>query len=126
MGEDFVRKTERSYRRSRQHAITTQLITPPLLQPREHQRTSYPCRLTTNGYPLQKTGRYYVHRSDDRSIHVLDEHCVIGTVEGEPRDDLNAYLDTQHPGDAFITIRPTNLDEGYLDFMIISEKEEDE
>ena len=96
MGEDFLRRTERSYRRSLQRSVAQRLITPPLLQPPERHATTYPCRLLHPEQPHPSTTEtLLLHRRDDRTIEIIDEHLIIGTVDGEPAQDLNEYLDNK-------------------------------
>jgi hypothetical protein len=123
MGEDFLKKTERSYRRSLKRSVAQRLITPPLLQPPERNATTYPCRLLHPEHPIRDDGKLLLHRRDDRTIEIIDEHLIIGIIDGEPAQDLNEYLDTR-PGRAdILPIEPVRNDGAYLDFTI---KEEDQ
>ena len=123
MGEDFLRKTERSYRRSLQRRVAQRLITPPLLQPPERSTSTYPCRLLHPAHPIRHAGRLLLHRRDDRVIEIIDEHIIIGIVDGEPAQDLNEYLDTKPACADILSIEPVRNDGAYLDFTI---KEEDQ
>jgi hypothetical protein len=121
MGEDFLRKTEHSYRRSLQRSVAQRLITPPLLRTPERTANTYPCRLLHPEHPLNTDGTFLLHRRNDRTIEILDEHIIIGTVDGEPSQDLNEYLDTK-PGCAdILPIEPVRSDGAYLDFTIREE-----
>ena len=95
MGEDFIRKTERTYRRSLQRTVERRFFTPPLLASPETTSTSYPCRLADGTGPVNTDAPFLLHRRPDRTIEILDTHNVIGTVDGEARHDLNEYLDTR-------------------------------
>ena len=124
MGEEFLKKTERSYRRSMQRTVARRLFAPPLLQPPEQNTTTYPCRLLHPEHPIRHDGTLLLHRRNDRTIEILDEHTVIGTVEGEPAQDLNEYLDTR-PGCAdILPIALARNDGSYIDFTITPEEEQ--
>ena len=118
MGEDFLRKTERSYRRSLQRTVERRLITPPLLATPETARTSYPCRLADPAIPLNADAPFLLHRRQDRNIEILDAHTVIGSVHGDARQDLNDYLDARGGCADLLRIQPGNNDGAYLDFTI--------
>lgn len=124
MGEDFLRKTERSYRRSLQRSVVQRLITPPLLQPTERNATTYPCRLAHTDHPINTEGTFLLHRRQDRTIEILDEHRIIGTVDGEPAQDLNDYLDNKPACAGILPIAPVRNDGAYLDFTIPAEDEQ--
>lgn len=125
MGEDFLRKTEHSYRRSLQRSVAQRLITPPLLRLTERTATIYPCRLFHPEQPVKTDGTFLLHRRSDRTVEIIDEHRIIGTVEGEPCQDLNEYLDTK-PGCAdILPIAPVRNDGAYLDFTIPEEGEQE-
>jgi len=120
MGEDFIKKTERSYRRSLQRTVAERLFTPPLLRTGERTSTTYPCRLLQQGHRLT-TDRLVLHRNEDRTIDVLDEQRVIGNIDGEPCQDLNEYLDNQPGAANIIQIKPLRIDGSFLDFTIDEE-----
>jgi hypothetical protein len=124
MGEDFLRKTERSYRRSMQRTVAQRLITPPLLQPTEQNATTYPCRLLHPEHLTGHDGKLFLHRRDDRTIEILDEHRIIGAIDGEASHDLNEYLDTQPNAANILPITPVSNDGTYLDFTIKKEGQE--
>lgn len=112
MGEDFIRKTERGYRRSVQRLMISRLFAPPLFKPVEIGRTSYPCMLNV---PLKDTGNYgfLLHRRDRQTLEVLGGHQAIGTVQGDAVYDLNAVFDScPDAGD----ILPINIQQGKENF----------
>ncbi len=122
MGEEFLKKTERSYRRSLQRTVAQRLITPPLLQSPERSAATYPCRLLHPEHP--HGGQLLLHRREDRTIEVLDEHRVIGIVEAEPAQDLNEYLDAQPDCAEILPITPVSNEGTYLDFTITEEDQQ--
>ncbi len=121
MGEDFIRKTERSYRRSLQRTVERQLFTPPLFQASETTTTSYPCRLHHDAPPDQGT-EYLLHRRDRNTIEILEAHRVIGTVDGDAIHDLNNILDACPDAANILKITPRRVDGNYLDFTINHEE----
>jgi len=122
MGEDFIRKTERTYRRSLQRTVERRFFTPPLLANPETTSTTYPCRLADGTGPLNTDAPFLLHRRPDRTIEILDTHNVIGIVDGDARHDLNDYLDTRRECSNVLRIRPRSNDGAYLDFTIEDEQ----
>ncbi|HEX3822655.1 MAG TPA: hypothetical protein VHW45_20150 [Candidatus Sulfotelmatobacter sp.] len=118
MGEDFIKKTENSYRRSTQRAMRGRLFELPLFSQTEDATTAYPCRLTEPVTNMGPEATLLLHRRQDGSIDILDEHRVIGTVEGAPCQDLNAYLDEQPAVANMIKVRPLHTDGTYLEFSL--------
>lgn len=92
MGEDFIRKTERTYRRSVQRTIQERLFAPALFQPAEIGTTLYPCRLNGSD-TLDVQTEYLLHRRDRDTLEVLAAHRAIGNVQGEALHDLNQIFD---------------------------------
>jgi len=124
MGEDFLKKTERTYRRSLQRTVATRLITPPLLQSDERTATTYPARLHQPGREITEQTNLLLHRRHDRKIQILDEHMIIGTVDGEPAEDLNEHFDN-NPGCAdILPITPVRMDGEYLDFTFKEDEDQ--
>ncbi len=121
MGEDFIRKTDKSYRRSLQRAVQRRFFPLPLFVQPELTTTAYPCRLLEPTTTISPEAQLLLLRHDDHTIDILDEHRVIGKVEGEPCHDLNTLLDEQ-PGSAnMLKIHPLQTDGTYLDFTISTE-----
>jgi hypothetical protein len=125
MGEDFLKRTERSYRRSLKRSVAQRLITPPLLEPPERHATTYPCRLLHPEQALRDDGNLLLHRRDDRTIEIIDEHLIIGTLDGEPAQDLNEYLDNKPGRAGILPIEAVRNDGAYLDFTIKEEDQEE-
>lgn len=121
MGEDFLRRTERSYRRSLQRTVAQRLITPPLFQQPENTATTYPCRLTQPEEPMTTSGTLLLHRRNDGGIEILDQHRIIGTVDGEPREDLNDYLNAIPGAADILPVQAVRNDGAYLEFTIAEE-----
>jgi hypothetical protein len=123
MGEDFIKKTEKSYRRSLQRTVERRFFPLPLFTQPELSTTAYPCHLAEPTTPVSPEAQLLLHRREDRSIAILDEHRIIGTVEGEPCQDLNTFLDEQ-PGNAnMLKIHPLRTNGAYLDFTISAEEQ---
>jgi hypothetical protein len=122
MGEDFIRKTEHTYRRSLQRTVERRLLTPPLFQPTETTSTTYPCRLHDDAPTPDERTEYLLHRRDRDKIELLDDHRVIGTVDGEAIHDLNAILDARPDAAEILRVKPRRVDGNYLDFMISHEE----
>lgn len=90
----------------------------PLLSPEERTTATYSCRLLQRSSGPPATARLLLHRRDDRTIEILDEHCVIGLVEAEPCEDLNQVLD-QLPSPAdMLRIEMVQTDGAFMDFKI--------
>jgi hypothetical protein len=124
MGEDFIRKTEKSYRRSLQRTVERRFFPLPLFAQPETSTTAYPCRLLEPTNPISPEAQLLLLRRDDRTIDILAEHRVIGKVEGEPCQDLNTFLDEQ-PGSAnMVRIHPLQTNGSYLDFTITAEDQQ--
>jgi hypothetical protein len=121
MGEDFIRKTEKSYRPSMQRTVSARLMSPPLLRPEERTMTTYSCQLVAGSGEITSRPHLLLHRRPDRTIEILDEHSVIALVEGEPCDDLNRALD-KLPGSAdMVPIDMVQTDGAFMDFKIHEE-----
>jgi len=118
VGEDFIRKTERTYRRSLQRTVEQRFFTPPILANPETTGATYPCRLADGTGPLNTDAPLLLFRRPDRTIEILDTHNVIGTVEGDARHDLNDYLDTRRECSDVLRIWPRGSDGAHLDFTI--------
>jgi len=92
MGEDFVRKTQKSYVRAMQEAPPKHLGAGPLLETivaDEEEVARYICRLV-DGAPMPEVGlrvRLYMRPSLSR-IAVITESTVIGIVLDEGANDL--------------------------------------
>jgi hypothetical protein len=124
MGEDFIRKTDKSYQRSLQRTVERRFFPLPLFAQPEETTTAYPCRLVEPTTPINPEAPLLLLRRDDRTIDILDEYRVIGKVEGEPCHDLNTLLDEQ-PGSAnMIRIHPLHTNGTYLDFTINAEDQQ--
>ena len=121
MGEDFIRKTEKSYRPSMQRAVAQRLMNAPLLRPEERTTTTYSCRLVAGSGEIAAAAHLLLHRRDDRSIEILDEHSVIGLVEGEPCEDLNRTLDQLPAAADMVAVDVVQTDGAFMDFKIHEE-----
>lgn len=123
MGEDFIRKTEQSYRPSMQRSVAKRLMGEPLLSSEERTTTTYSCRLLQRSAGIAAS-RLLLHRREDRTIEILDEHRVVGLVEGEPSEDLNQLLDQlQSPAD-MLRVEMVQTDNAFMDFKIADEDRE--
>ncbi len=118
MGEDFILKTEKSYRRSVQKVMHDRLSTPPLLAGSEVKTTTYPCRTLKTGMALGT--RLHLHRCGDGTLEAVEGHHVVGRVEGEPSLDLLEVFDA-HPGCAgMLVIDITSEDsDGHFEFEVV-------
>jgi hypothetical protein len=122
MGEDFIRKTERTYRRSLQRSVERQLLTPPLFQPKETTHTSYPCRLRDDAPLPDECTQYLLHRRDHQTFELLDQNRVIGIVDGEAAHDLNSILESCPDPADILRVTPRRVDGNFLDFTVDDEK----
>jgi hypothetical protein len=93
-----------------------------LLANPETTSTTYPCRLADGTSSLNADAPFLLHRRPDRTIEILDTHTVIGTVDGDARQDLNDYLDARQQCSDVLRIRPHKNDGAYLDFTIEDEQ----
>lgn len=121
MGEDFIRKTEHSYRRSLQRTVERRLFTPPLFQPIEMASTTYPCFLHSEIPTPDERTEYFLHRRDRSKIEILDNHRIIGIVDGEAINDLNTLLDVRPDAAELLRVKPRRVDGVCLEFTINDE-----
>lgn len=122
MGEDFICKTERTYRRSLQRSVEQRFFTLPLLANPEATSATYPCRLADGIGLLNTDAPFLLHRRPDGTIEILDTQNVIGMVEGDACHDLNDYLDNRPQCSDVLRIKPRSHDGAYLDFTIEDEQ----
>jgi hypothetical protein len=89
MGEDWIRKTEKTWRRSLRRKVEEQLAPPSLLEVEEDRVTVYPCQLVdpSTSIPVGCTVAIF-QRSSQASIAVLHENRVIGSINGDAARDL--------------------------------------
>jgi len=123
MGEDFIRKTEKSYRRSLEKIVEQRLIPRPLLVTPEAVSTKYPCRLLSGADGITEVSELTLHRCGDGTLEVLHEHRVVGRVEGEASHDLSAALDAKPTGADLHRIRIVHKDAAFIDFTIAAEED---
>ena len=124
MGEDFIRKTEKSYRRSLEKTVQQRLIPRPLLVTPETISTKYPCRLLSGADAITEASELSLHRCGDGTLEVLHEHRVVGRVEGEATHDLNATLDAKPTSADLHRIQIVHKDASFIDFTIANEEDQ--
>lgn len=92
MGEDWIRKTQKSYKRSIQKAIENRLLPKPLLVSDEQASASYPCAVSASLVPAPGT-RLLLHEADTGKLAILHEHQVVGAVNGDAGKDLHEVFE---------------------------------
>ena len=120
MGEDWVRKTEKSYRRSIQKAIEDLIIPKPLLVAEEMKSTAYPCSVTSDHIPRPGT-RLILHEVRDGNLEVLQENHIVGNPGGEAKQDLVDMFHRNPNLCGFVEVEVTEADPAtrYLEFSIM-------
>jgi len=97
MGEDWIRKSEKSYRRSVQKAIGERLLPKPLLIPEEKSTKTYPC-IVLPGNLIPCAGmKLLLHRAETGEVVALHECRVIGSIGGDAQKDVGSFFD-DNPG----------------------------
>ncbi len=93
MGEDWIRKTEKSYRRSVQKAIGRRLSPKPLLISEEKSTKTYPCAILAGNLVPCVGMKLMLHKAESGDVVALHEHRVVGSIEGEARKDVSSVFD---------------------------------
>jgi hypothetical protein len=89
MGEDFIRKTKDGYRRSQQERLGGAFSIDNLFDSSEPPTTLYPC-VANDVFPVPEPGTTLALYLDDRGVHVLEGHRIVGVVQPEATEDLSA------------------------------------
>ncbi|SRR5713226_1609819 len=93
MGEDWIRKTEKSYRRSVQKAIGKRLSPKPLLISEEKSTKTYPCAILGGNLVPCVGMKLMLHKAESGDVVALHEHRVVGSIEGDARKDVGSVFD---------------------------------
>lgn len=93
MGEDWIRKSGKSYRRSVQKAVGERLLQKPLLISEEKASRTYPCEILP-GHVVPGVGvKLMLHRAESGDVWALHEHRIVGSITGEARQDASLVFD---------------------------------
>jgi len=92
MGEDWIRKTEKSYRRSVQKAIGERLYPKPLLISGEKSTRTYPCEILPGNVVPSVGMKLMLHEAETGEVVALHEHRVIGSISGDPQKDISSVF----------------------------------
>lgn len=119
MGEDWIRKTQKSYKRSVQKAIEKRILPKPLLVSEERTSTSYPCSVTADRVPARGT-RLMLHEANNGKLAVLHGHLVVGNLDGEAQQDLRDIFHNNPDLCGILEIEVTEADPAthHLEFAI--------
>jgi hypothetical protein len=93
MGEDWIRKTEKSYRRSVQKAIGERLLPKPLLISEEKSTKTYPCAILPGNLIPCVGMKLMLHKAESGEVVALHEHRVVGSIGGDPQKDVSSVFD---------------------------------
>jgi hypothetical protein len=96
MGEDWIRKTEKTWRRSLRRKVEEYLVGPSLLEADEEKVITYPCQLLepADGICVGTSVVIY-QRSPQARIAVLHENHVLGLIEGDAEQDLKTLFEDE-------------------------------
>jgi hypothetical protein len=92
MGEDWIRKTEKSYRRSVQKAIGERFSPKPLLISGEKSTRTYPCAILPGNVIPGVGMKLMLHKAETGEVVALHEHRVIGSISGDPQKDVSSVF----------------------------------
>jgi len=97
MGADWIRKTEKKFRRRLQKSASNDIGVFPLYVPEEKVSTQYPCHWTNEACTKELNTRLTIYQRTDRShVAVLCEKDVVAQVRGEAAQDIKRLF-VDHP-----------------------------
>jgi len=89
MGEDWIRRTEKTWRRSLRKKVEEYLARPSLLEGGEDGIIIYPCQLLDPCYSIPVGCNLVIFQPRPQAkIAVLYENRVIGSIDGDAARDL--------------------------------------
>jgi hypothetical protein len=123
MGEDFLRKSAKSYKRSTQKAVKGALPK-PLLRGSEERTTTYPCPITCGNVPSKGT-RLILHAQADGAVVVMEECRIVGRMTGEAALDASSIFNANPQACGVLAVEVTEADESAkrIGFVIANAEE---
>ncbi len=124
MGEDWIRKTERSYKRSVQKAIENRLLPKPLFIPKEQESASYPCSVNAGHVVPARGTKLMLHQGDAGKLALVHQHRILGRVEGDAEQDLKTIFGNNPDLCGIVEVEVVHADPKtrHCEFSIVSKK----
>ena len=96
MGEDWIRRTEKTWRQSVRKKVEQYLAGQPLLELGENGATIYTCHLLDPSCSIPIGSNVAIfQRSSQATIAVLYENRVIGSIDGDAGRDLKNMFEAE-------------------------------
>jgi hypothetical protein len=97
MGNDWIRETEKKFRRRLQKSASNDMKISQLYVPEEKVSTRYPCHWIDEGCTKELNTRLTIYQRTDKSyVAVLCEKDVVAQVRGEAAQDIKRLF-SDHP-----------------------------
>jgi hypothetical protein len=93
MGEDWIRKSGKSYRRSVQKAVGERLAPKPLLASEEKSSKTYPCAILPGNVVPCVGMKLMLHKAESGDVVALHEHRIVGSMGGDAGGDVSLVFD---------------------------------